>query len=88
MNQHGPDCGVNVNLLFHVSGRETIRIVGKLGGDSGYRWTFLAGKVRATGNQSFPRHIRNLALFAASTADRDDQDTTIRCESLAGSPQA
>jgi hypothetical protein len=57
-------------------------------GTSGSCGTLLATRSSAEGNQRFPGQLRDLAMFAADTADRDDGAKTIRCESLAGSPKA
>jgi hypothetical protein len=57
-------------------------------GTTGYRGTVLSARSWAKGNQRFPGHIRNLAIFAADSADRDDGAATIQLESLAGSPKA
>ena len=57
-------------------------------GTSGSCGTLLATRSWAAGNQRFPGQLRDLAMFAADTADRDDGAKTIRCESLAGSPKA
>jgi hypothetical protein len=59
-------------------------------GISGSRGACRTGRSEATGNrfENFPRRIRNLARLAAISAVTDDQDKTIRFESLAGSTKA
>ena len=55
-------------------------------GISGNRGTFRTERSEAKGNNhNFPRRIRNLAMFAADSADRDCQDADSQRSELAGS---